>query len=130
VSQLFVPIVPTDSAKDALVSLVKTQPLRAGPQAAMLAFWHTKSDREQAVYPGQNRYVRDAPLSAANFESWLGVVEGLLKPGDVVVICEGNDWGNKHIIMNKLASTKWTIRPVFLEFDDEGGDPCGQAERP
>ena len=55
------PIVPKDSAKEALVTLVKTQPLRAGPLSAMLAFWHTKSDREQAVYPGQNRYVRDAP---------------------------------------------------------------------
>ena len=55
----------------------------------MLAFWNTKSDREQTVYPGQNRYVRDAPLSDANFECWLGVVEGLLKPGDVVAICEG-----------------------------------------
>ena len=61
VNQLFVPIVPTVSSTDALVSLVRTQPLRAGPNASMMAFWYTKGDREQAVYPGQNRYARDAP---------------------------------------------------------------------
>ena len=61
VNQLFVPIVPTVSSEDALVSLVKTQHLRAGPHSSMLAFWYTKGDREQAVYPGQNRYARDAP---------------------------------------------------------------------
>ena len=86
----------------------------------MLAFWYTKGDREQAVYHGQNRYARDAPLSEANFASWLGVVEDLLKPGDVVVICEGNEWVNKQILLNKLAATKWTVRPVVLEFDSEG----------
>ena len=83
----------------------------------MMAFWYTKGDREQAVYPGQNRYAREASLSEANFASWLGVVEDLLKPGDVVVICEGNEWVSKQILLNKLAATKWTVRPVVLEFD-------------
>ena len=63
VNQLFVPIVPTVSCKGALISLVKTQHLRARPNSRMLAFWYTKGDREQAVYLGQNRYARDAPLS-------------------------------------------------------------------
>ena len=43
------------------------------------------------------------PLPEASFASWLGVVEGLLKPGDVVVICEGNECANKQIILNKLG---------------------------
>ena len=54
----------------------------------MLAFCQTKGDREQAVSHGQNRYAMDAPVPEANFASWLGVVEELLKPGDVVAICE------------------------------------------
>ena len=62
VNQLFVPIVPTVSCKDALISLVRTQPLRVGPNSSMMAFWYTKRDRVQAVYLGQNRSAREPPF--------------------------------------------------------------------
>ena len=120
VNQLFVLLVPTVSCKDALISLVKAQPVRAGPNSSMMAFWYTKGDREQAVYPGQNRYAREASLSEVNFASWLGVVENLVKPGDVVVICEENEWGSKQILPNKLAATRWTVRPLILQYDSDG----------
>ena len=86
----------------------------------MLAFWCTKADREQTVYPGQNIYSKEAPLSESTFGSWVDVVDHLLTLGtDVAVICEGREWSNKHIIINKLATTKWMVRPIVLDYVDE-----------
>ena len=118
------PVAPKDapggSSKYALVSMVRTPDLRAGRYAPMLAFWCSKADREQAVYPGDNIYSNEAPLSENNFGSWVAVVEELMKPGvDVAVICEGREWSNKQVMLNKLATTKWMVRTIVLDCDAE-----------
>ena len=119
-AKLVVVLVPDCSSTDALVRLVQTQDLHAGPNSAMLAFWCTKADREQTVDPGQNIYSKEAPLAESTFGSWVDVVDQMLTPGtDVAVICEGREWSNKHIIINKLATTKWMVRPIVLDYVDE-----------